>query len=130
MKEIKEMTTDELINYFVEKKRKGASYSSIINIFKNNGIEGETKSIIMSKLDEFDKEQEKLIEQDENNGKKTGGFMSLLIGILIIIFGFILYRASAKAGVIFVFNFVVWGLGAILIFKGLLNIIAGFVKKS
>jgi membrane-associated HD superfamily phosphohydrolase len=122
------MTPEELTNYFVDKKIKGATYREIANIFDNNEIDVDTRKLIMSKLDVVDKKQNELLKKAVKSNKKKSGIIALLIGIGIVIFGFILYASSAKAGVIFIFNFVVWGFGGLLILRGLLNFIAGFIK--
>lgn len=128
MKQIKEMTPEELTNYCVDKKVKGASFREIVNIFDNNEIDGGTRKLIMSKLDAIDKKQKEVLKKLEKSNKKKSGIITLLIGIGIVIFGFILYASSVKVGVIFIFNFVVWGVGGLMILRGLLNIIVGFVK--
>lgn len=122
------MTPEELTNYCVDKKIKGASFREIANIFDNNEIDGDTRKLIMSKLDAIDKKQKEVLRKVEKSNKKKRGIITLLIGIGIVIFGFILFASSAKAGVIFIFNFVIWGFGGLMILRGLLNIIAGFVK--
>lgn len=130
MKEVKDMTNDELIKYCIDKKKKGVSYREFSNIFEKNNIDKETIKLIMSKLNDIDKLQKAALLKLEKAQKKKTGIKNLIIGLLIVIFGFILFASSAKAGVIFIFNFVVWGFGALLILRGLLNIIAGFVNND
>jgi len=126
MKEINDMTLDELTSYFIDKKIKGASFRELSNIFEKNSIDSEKRKIIMIKLDEIDKKQQEFYGKLEKSSKKKQGIKSLLIGLGVVIFGFLIFTASAKAGVIFILNFIIWGFGGLLILRGLLGIIGGF----
>lgn len=130
MKELKDMTADELVAYFIEKKQKGASYAAIAAIFEKNGIEGDTKKMIMNKLDDIDAKQKAAKITTKNSNKRNIGLGNLIVGILIIAFGFILFFTTAKEGVVFILNFAVWAFGALLVFRGIMHLIAGTVKKN
>lgn len=130
MKEVKDMTKEEFLKYCVDKKLKGVTFREFANIFEKNGIDSETRKFVMNKLDEIDKQQNEVLNKLEKTNKIKSGFLNLIVGIGILIFGFILYANTAKAGVVFIFNFVVWGFGATLIIRGLLNIIGGFINND
>jgi predicted phage tail protein len=128
MKEVKDMTKDELLNYFINKIL-GASFGDIARIFERNEIDSETKRFIMSHLEEIDKKQKVVAKKEEHSNQRKGGVLTLLGGILVVILGFVLFFTTVKVGFIFYFNFFVWAVGAFLIIRGVLNLIAGIVKK-
>ena len=121
MKPIKEMTFEELEKYIINKKMIGASFRDINNIFDKNEIDTNTKALIMPKLYEIDKQQKKELNKIEKSNVRQNGIINILIGIGITIFGFVLYNLSSKVGIIFIFNFIVWGAGGIMILQGLFN---------
>lgn len=129
MKKIQEMSKNELTEYCINRKIEGVSFSEIVNILDKSGSDSDTRKTIIKKLEEIDKIQKEALEKFEKTNKKKKGIISSLIGIGIIILGFILYASTAKVGVIFIFNFVVWGVGVVLILRGLLNIIASTIKN-
>jgi uncharacterized membrane protein (DUF106 family) len=128
MKEVKEMNQQELTQYFLEKKMKGANFREISNIFQKNEIDASVRQEIMVELNKLDKEQKIALEKLENKAKTRTGYISIIIGILIGIFGFIMFFATAKQGVVFYFNFALWFVAAGAIIKGLINIVAGHLK--
>ncbi len=128
MQEVNSMTQQELTNYFVKKKMKGASFRELSNLFDKYQINSETRKLIMVKLDEMDKKQKVLLDKNEKANKRNSGLKSLVIGLGVIIFGILLYISTAKSGVIFIFNFVVWGFGCLLILRGLMNFLESLKK--
>ncbi len=129
MKDVKDMTREELLVYCTKKKLNGFSNREFLYFFDNNGINSETRKYIMERLSSLDKQQKIQANKVEKSNNKKSGIITLIIGISIIFFGFILYISSAKAGVIFIFNFIVWGFGSLLTLRGIVSIIAGYVKK-
>ncbi|WP_435261874.1 DUF6249 domain-containing protein [Tenacibaculum sp. nBUS_03] len=130
MKPIKEMTFEELEKYIINKKMIGASFRDINNIFDKNEIDTNTKALIMPKLYEIDKQQKKELNKIEKSNMRQNGIINIFIGIGITIFGFVLYKLSSKVGIIFIFNFIVWGVGGIMILQGLFNLISGSLKAN
>jgi len=130
MKQISEMSREELLEYFVQKKVNGASYQAMVNICTKNNIDDETRKYIMNSLDEIDKEQKKASNKEEKVAKIKKGIVSLITGSALIIFGIILYFTTARVGVVFILNFVVWGIGALLVLRGILNIIAEGARRN
>lgn len=124
------MTQNELIEYFTDKKIKGVSFRELAGIFEKNKIDNDTRKIIMKELDEIDKQQRVIMTDAANTKKRKGGFINLLIGTLIVIFGLIFFVATASKGVIFIFNIIAWGFGGLLMLRGVLHIIAGTIKKK
>lgn len=130
MKEVKDMTQSELMEYFLTKKSKGASFRELAAIFEKNDISDDTRRMIMSKLDELDKVQKIAQNKEDKTNMRRNGFVSMIIGLLVIAFGFAMFFATAKKGIVFYFNFAVWIFGAVYLFRGILNIISGSLKNN
>ena len=130
MEELKDLTREKLLEYCVDKKLKGVSFREFSNIFEKAQVDSDTRRFIMNELDKIDKVQKEINVKDEKLGNKLGGVIYILIGAFVFLLGIFLYSSTKKVGVIFVFNFIVWGAGLVLIFRGLMKIIAGFVRKD
>ncbi len=67
MKEVKDMNSEELVNYFVEKKIAGWSFREIAEILDNNKINSDNRKLIISKLEEVDKRQKEVLNKLEKS---------------------------------------------------------------
>ncbi len=124
MKKLNEMNREELLDYFRKKKLNGATYSSIANIISKNNIDDDTRKWIMGKLGSIDKVQRKKIQEQKKAYKRSVGITNFLIGLAIMVIGIIMYRESAKTGIILIFNIFLWISGGLLMLRGLLTIAA------
>lgn len=129
MKELTEMNPDELLTYCVEQKIHGATFREIASIFEKAEIDDENRRFIMDRLNALDRKQQEIHEQTEKSDQKKGGFMGIVLGMIIIAFGWILYTLTVSAGVIFILNFIIWGFGAMLLIRGLVTFTSGFIKS-
>lgn len=117
---------NELLKYFVEKKPKGASFRTIVDLMEKKGIEPDTRRFIINKLDELDKIQKVQQEKNETKSNRANGIKNLLIGIGFLIFSFFIFLATAKFGRIAYLNIGLAGFGLVKVFQGLfLGIIGG-----
>lgn len=130
MKEIRDMTRQELLEYFKNKKSNGASYGSIANIIAKNNIDNDTRKWIISNLEEIDESQKLKLRNQENKSKISEGIVHLLIGTAIMIIGIVMFYESAKSGVVFIFNILLWGAGGILMLRGILTIAASIFQNK
>lgn len=124
------MTADELLRYCGEQKIRGASFREIASIFEKAEVNDDTRRHIMRQLNELDQKRQIIGENMERSDLKKGGISAIILGLAIIAFGFILYYLTARAGVIFLLNFVIWAFGAMLFMRGLINLISGFAKNK
>lgn len=118
------MTQDELIRYVKEIKTRGASFREIANIFEKYEIDPDTRRLAMTQLNKIDQEQKRALLESGKADKRKKGLTILLIGVGIMVFGFVLFDLSAAVGVIFIFNIVVWAVGGLLMLRGALLLIA------
>ncbi len=124
MKEINEMTQQELIDFFVQKKQNGRSYRELDIILEKNQINSATRSLIMEKLKQIDQEQEVYWAKKNRINTRNRAIWLLLMSVFIAFVGFILLMKSAEAGVVFIFNLVIFIVAATLFFKGILGLIS------
>lgn len=129
MKDVKEMNHDELLAYCMQRKQSGASYREIGDIFERAGTPADKKKAIMDRLDELDRIQKETKKTDVQINKGKAGLKWLAIGVAIVMGGIFLFIASAESGGIFLFNIFIWIVGAILILRGILHILAAGMKK-
>jgi hypothetical protein len=122
MKEIKNMSRQELLEYFMNKKINGTTYGSIANIIAKNNIDDETRKWLISNLEEIDVSQKHKLSNKKN--KLSEGIINLLIGLAVMTIGVVMFYESAKSGVVFIFNILLWGIGGILMLRGILTIAA------
>ena len=129
MKEIFEMTDEELVNYYREKRLNGYSTREVLNSINSQPLSDEQRKLVAESLVQLDKEIKLQKEQEQKNAKRIRGLCELIAGVLVFLFGCLLYHNSAKANVVFLFNYVVWGAGILLVFAGVIEVIVGS-KKS
>lgn len=130
MKEVSDMNRHELLEYFKEKKLNGASYSSFANIFRINNIDDDTRKWIINNLDTLEKTQKEQADSQKKSKKRVEGVINLLIGLAIMVIGVVMYRESVRAGIVFIFNILLWGAGGILTLRGLLTIVATIFQDN
>jgi hypothetical protein len=130
MKEIRDMSRPELLEYFKNKKIKGASYGSIANIIAKNNIDNDTRKWIINNLEEIDESQKIKMNNQKNKSKRSEGIVHLLIGIAIMIIGIVMFYESAKSGIVFIFNILLWGVGGILMLRGVLTIATSIFRNK
>ncbi|MBP5456035.1 MAG: hypothetical protein J6Y37_06010 [Paludibacteraceae bacterium] len=129
MKEIFEMTDEELVNYYREKRLNGYSTREVLNSINSQPLSDEQRKLVAESLVQLDKEIKLQKEQEQKKAKRIRGLCELIAGVLVFLFGCLLYHNSAKANVVFLFNYVVWGAGILLVFAGIIEVIVGS-KKS
>ena len=129
MKEIFEMTDEELVNYYREKRLNGYSTREVLNSINSQPLSDEQRKLVAESLVQLDKEIKLQKEQEQKKAKRIRGLCELIAGVLVFLFGCLLYHNSAKANVVFLFNYVVWGAGILLVFAGVIEVIVGS-KKS
>ncbi len=122
MKHISEMTPEELLEYCHSLIKNGSNFTELANIFEKHNIEPDVRRNIVRSLESFEREQRNLREKNETKLLKRKAASQLLIGIGAVIFGFILFSISSARGGIFIFNFVVWGFGALMALRGIVGL--------
>ena len=129
MNEIFELTDEELVNYYREKRLNGYSTREVLNSINSQPLSDEQRKLVAESLVQLDKEIKLQKEQEQKKAKRIRGLCELIAGVLVFLFGCLLYHNSAKANVVFLFNYVVWGAGILLVFAGVIEVIVGS-KKS
>ncbi len=117
MKEIRSLTNEELLEVCINKKSHGASFLEIANIFKTNETDDDARRLVMSKLDDLDRQQE--LQRIKAKHKKKSGMINLLIGIGIILFDFIIFD-----------HIFIWILGGFLIIRGFVSLLSGIRNRN
>ncbi|MBO7594724.1 MAG: hypothetical protein J6T12_07110 [Salinivirgaceae bacterium] len=123
------MTDDEIVSYYVKKRISGHSTRELLEYMNGQELSKTQRDLIIDELDKLDKIIGTQTQKRHNKTKIIMGFCFIIIGVLVFLFGRWLYNESAQIGRIYVFNFVVWGVGIVLVFKGILNVIVGFIKS-
>lgn len=122
MKKINEMTPEELFEYCYKLKLNGSNFRELANIFEQNNIEPEVRKKIIKGLDTVDKQQREEQKVKKRKTNTATAIKNLVIGITALVFGFLLYNLSSEVGAIFIFNFVVWGFGALMVLRGIVGL--------
>ena len=125
--DINSMSQDELICYLKDIKARGASFKEISDISTKYEIDPDTRRLAMAQLNKIDRAQKLILREYEKRQKRKKGLMTFLIGVAAMFFGFFLFEYSAAAGVVFIFNLVVWAFGGLLMLRGALHLIAGLI---
>ena len=123
------MTDEELITYYVTKRLSGHSTIELLKYMETQEISESQRKMIIEKLDSIDKSLESHGDQQKRKKQKIKGILELIIGVLVFLFGCWLYNQSAQINRIYIFNFVVWGAGIVVIFKGAVDAIVGIIKS-
>ena len=123
------MTDEEIVSYYVNKRINGHSTQELLEYMNGQELSKTQRILIIDELDKLDKIIGSQTQKRYNKTKIIRGFCFIIIGVLVFLFGRWLYNESAQIGRIYVFNFVVWGVGIVLVFKGILNVIVGFIKS-
>ena len=129
MKDVKNMNTEELQSYCIERKQNGASYQELALIFERNNTPSEVKKEIFNQLDKMDRLQKEKKKIAKGASKRQAGLRFLLLGIAVTMGGFFLFIASASQGYILWFNFFVWAFGGLMILRGVLHLFAGVTQN-
>ena len=130
MKSIREMSDNELYKYCLEQKLKGISYREITAIFEKHGTDEKVKRTILAQLDAFDNRSKSVKKTVKRHQKRKDGIWNLILGLIVLLFGGLLFSYSSDAGVVLVVNVVLVLAGALWTFRGLLLLIAVVAVKN
>lgn len=129
MKKVFEMTDEEIVNYYREKRLNGYSTQEVLNSINSQLLSADQRKMVIESLAQLEKELKLQKAQEQKKTKRIRGLCELIAGVLVFLFGCLLYHNSAKANVVFLFNYVVWGAGILLVLGGVIELIVG-LKKS
>lgn len=122
------MTDEELITYYVTKRLNGHSTIELLKYMQTQQLSELQRKTIVEKLEKLDKTLELQEEQQKRKKQIKKGFLEIIIGVLVFLFGCWLFFQSAQIYRIYILNFIVWGAGTGSIFWGIVDIIIGTIK--
>ena len=122
------MTDEELITYYVTKRLNGHSTIELLKYMQTQQLSELQRKTIVEKLEKLDKTLELQEEQQKRKKQIKKGFLEIIIGVLVFLFGCWLFFQSAQIYRIYILNFIVWGAGTGSIFLGIVDIIIGTIK--
>jgi hypothetical protein len=95
----------------------------LASVFEQHNIAPEIRKNIINSLDSLDKKQREAQQVKKQKSNTATAIKNLIIGIAALLFGFALYNLSSEVGVVFIFNFVAWGFGALMILRGIVGLV-------
>ncbi len=125
MKTINEMTDDELVKYYISRRLDGIPTRELIKGMNANKLPDERLRKVVDELIKIDRASRKEEEAEEKKAHRITGLIKMAGGVLLFIFGYILYNLTIGAGIIFVFNIVVWAIAVFLFLVGIAQLIRG-----
>lgn len=125
MKTINEMTDEELVQYYTSRRMNGVPTRELIRGMNANNLPDKQQSMVVEALRKIDKAYQKVEEAEEKKAFRISGLIKMAGGVLIFIFGCILYNLTMEAGWVFVFNYLVWAIAVFLFIVGIEQLIRG-----
>ncbi len=125
MKLINEMTDEELVKYYTSRRMDGVPTKELIDGMYANKLPDEQRCMVVEELKKIDRMCRKGEKSKEKKANRISGLMKMIGGILLFIFGCIFYNLTTEAGIIYVFNYVVWAIAVFLIIVGIAQLIRG-----
>lgn len=125
MKTINEMTDEELVQYYTSRRLDGVPTRELIRGMNTNNLPENRRSMVVKELRKIDKAYEKVEEAEEKKALRISGLIKIAGGILLFIFGCVLYNLTIEAGRVFVFNYLVWAIAVFLVIVGIVHLIRG-----
>lgn len=129
MKKFSEMTDEELIQYFVERRRNGISSSDLISSLSRLEVTSSQKKMVIESLE---KEDERINIEDEKDGRKAKKIQSLMCivgGVALLFIGIRMYIiTTTQAERVYGLNIALFGAGVTLLGIGIGGLISSFRK--
>ncbi len=129
MKKFSEMTDEELIQYFVERRRNGISSSDLISSLSRLEVTSSQKKMVIESLE---KEDERINIEDEKDGRKAKKIQSLMCivgGVALLFIGIRMFIiTTTQAERVYGLNIALFGAGVALLGIGIGGLISSFRK--
>lgn len=119
------MTDEELVQYYTSRRLDGVPTRELIRGMNTNNLPENRRSMVVKELRKIDKAYEKVEEAEEKKALRISGLIKIAGGILLFIFGCVLYNLTIEAGRVFVFNYLVWAIAVFLVIVGIVHLIRG-----
>ncbi|MBR2262035.1 MAG: hypothetical protein IJ916_10105 [Paludibacteraceae bacterium] len=129
MKKFSEMTDEELIHYFVERRRNGISSRDLITSLSRLDVSSSQKKMVIECLEKEDKVIDAQNEKDGRKAKKIQSLLCIIGGIALLFIGLRMYIVTTtQAERVYGLNIALFGAGVTLLGIGIGGLISSFRK--
>lgn len=125
MSKISEMNKTELLEYCLQKKLEGDSFTEIIKMLNSNGVDKAVKTQILDKLKEVDQLQAPMRAAAHRSALFKSSIIKLIVGFGLIALALVMYKATSAEGFVFVFNIIMLVYGLYSIIQGIMGLLMG-----